>query len=242
MKIGIITDIHSNIQALKAVLFEFDKEKVDKIICCGDIIGIGINPEEAVQALIQKNDILISVRGNHEQYLLKGFPKTVHDSKRELTDEELEVHRWNHKMLSAESKFFLGLMKEEEIVEIEGKTIYITHYPKKDEENYKKFVKSPDIEDDEELFDGINADIYLFGHTHTYSVNSKEGKWYINPGSLGCPEGNNIAKAGIIEIEAGKIDYKELIVKYNVSEIIDNINELKFPDYKLILEIFYGVK
>ena len=46
MKIGIITDIHSNIQALEAVLEEFDRINVDKIICCGDIIGIGPNPEE----------------------------------------------------------------------------------------------------------------------------------------------------------------------------------------------------
>ena len=41
MKIGIITDVHSNIIALNAVLNEFEKIEVDKIICCGDIIGIG---------------------------------------------------------------------------------------------------------------------------------------------------------------------------------------------------------
>lgn len=56
MKIGIITDIHSNIKALNAVLDEFDKIKVDRIICCGDIIGIGPNPEETVQALINRRD------------------------------------------------------------------------------------------------------------------------------------------------------------------------------------------
>ena len=61
MKIGIITDIHSNIQALNAVLNKFDKVKVDKIICCGDIIGIGINPEETIQTLIKKKDILIKL-------------------------------------------------------------------------------------------------------------------------------------------------------------------------------------
>lgn len=52
MKIGILTDIHSNINALNVVLEEFEKLKVDKIICCGDIIGIGPKPEEVVQALI----------------------------------------------------------------------------------------------------------------------------------------------------------------------------------------------
>ena len=50
MKIGIITDVHSNIIALNTVLNEFEKIKVDKIICCGDVIGIGPNPEETIQA------------------------------------------------------------------------------------------------------------------------------------------------------------------------------------------------
>ena len=62
MKIGVITDIHINIQALNAVLNEFDKEKVTLIICCGDIIGIGINPEETVQALIKKRNVDFSKR------------------------------------------------------------------------------------------------------------------------------------------------------------------------------------
>lgn len=62
MKLGIITDIHSNIIALNEVLKEFEKIKIDKIICCGDIIGIGQHPEEVVQALMQMSDKLIAVR------------------------------------------------------------------------------------------------------------------------------------------------------------------------------------
>lgn len=39
MKIGIISDIHGNIDSLEAVLKEFENIKVDKIICLGDFIG-----------------------------------------------------------------------------------------------------------------------------------------------------------------------------------------------------------
>ena len=53
MKLGIITDIHSNIIALNEVLKKFEKIKIDKILCCGDIIGIGSSPEEVIQALMQ---------------------------------------------------------------------------------------------------------------------------------------------------------------------------------------------
>lgn len=39
MKIGIISDVHGNIDALDAVLEELKKENIDKIICLGDFIG-----------------------------------------------------------------------------------------------------------------------------------------------------------------------------------------------------------
>ena len=73
MKYGIITDIHNNVIALRAVLERLDQMNCDRIICCGDIIGIGPCPEETVQEM---NHIpgLMSVRGNHETYLLEGMP------------------------------------------------------------------------------------------------------------------------------------------------------------------------
>jgi len=52
MRYGIITDIHSNLTALRAVLKQLDRMNCDRIICCGDIIGIGPNPEETVQEMI----------------------------------------------------------------------------------------------------------------------------------------------------------------------------------------------
>jgi len=79
MRIGIMTDIHSNIQALDAVLKEFDRREVEKIICCGDIIGIGPNPEETVQMLIKRKHSLISVRGNHEKYFIEEIWKKINN-------------------------------------------------------------------------------------------------------------------------------------------------------------------
>ena len=121
MKIGIISDIHSNVQALKAVLKEFNKIKVDKIICCGDIIGIGPNPEEAVQMLIKKRECLISVRGNHEKYFTDGLPKEVHDDKRKMSFDKIQNHKWTQSMLSEESIKFIKELPVEKSIEIENK-------------------------------------------------------------------------------------------------------------------------
>ncbi|MBR3254650.1 MAG: metallophosphoesterase family protein [Clostridia bacterium] len=240
MKIGIISDVHSNIQALNVVMAKFDEEKVDKIICCGDIIGIGINPEETVQALIKKKDMLIAVLGNHEQYLLNGLPEHIHNDKRKMSKEEIENHKWNHGKLSEKAKAFLNEFKFSQNIEIEGKRFYIIHYPMKADGTFKKHIKNPSIEENKKMFEGIDADVFLYGHTHTYSVNCEDNKWYINPGSLGCPMYNDIAKAGILEINNGKIDFKAIDVKYNVTEIVEEMNKLKFPFYREILKIFYG--
>lgn len=240
MKIGIITDVHSNIIALNTVLNEFEKIKVDKIICCGDVIGIGPNPEETIQALIKRKDILLAVRGNHEQYLLKGLPKNVHDDGRTMSLEEIDNHEWTHSKLSENSKNFISKFKISNIIEIEGKKIYIVHYPSNENGIYKKHIKKPTIKQNEEMFSEIDADIYIYGHTHTTSINNKNNKWYINSGSLGCPIKSNIANAGILEINKNEICYKQLKIEYNVNEVIQEIERLKFPFYKGILKIFYG--
>ena len=97
MKYGIITDIHNNVTALRAVLKQLDKRSCDKIICCGDIIGIGPNPEETVQEMIHIPE-LIAVRGNHEGYLLDGMP-TVFPNEENMSYGEMEQHRWEHGFL-----------------------------------------------------------------------------------------------------------------------------------------------
>lgn len=239
MKIGIITDIHSNINALKIVLNKFEEIKVDRIICCGDIIGIGPSPEETVQELMKNKDKLIAVRGNHEQYLLNGLPKNVHDDKRIMSLEEIANHEWTHSKLSENSKSFIRQFKISNIIEIEGKKIYIVHYPSDRNGIYRSHIKKPTIKQNEVMFSGIDADIFIYGHTHTKSINSKNNKWYINSGSLGCPVNSNIANAGILEINENEIHYEQLKIEYNVNEVIREIERLKFPFYKGILKIFY---
>ena len=177
MKIGIITDIHSNIQALNAILNEFDKLNVERIICCGDIIGIGINPEETVQTLLKRKEMLIAVRGNHEQYLLKGLPKEIHDDKRKMSEQEIENHKWNHSKLSDQSINFLRSLEISQNIELGGKLFYIVHYPQQANGTYKKHIKNPSAMDNVEMFKENDADIFLYGHTHTFCVNKNNDKW-----------------------------------------------------------------
>ena len=116
---------------------------------------------------------------------------------------------------------------------------FITHYPQQSDGTYKKHIKNPSIEENKEMFKENDADIFLYGHTHTFCVNKNNDKWYINVESLGCPMNSNIARAGVLDVYKGEVQFKSIKVEYNIKEVIDEINELKFPFYEEILKIFY---
>ena len=109
------------------------------------------------------------------------------------------------------------------------------------EMNFKKHIKIANLQDNEEMFKDIDADIYLYGHTHVGIYNKSSNKYYINPGALGCPGKTDEAPYGILNVDRTTITYKQLKVKYNVKKVIEDINELSFPGYKHVLKIFYGI-
>lgn len=61
---AIISDIHSNLEALQAVLDDISKQNVTEIYCLGDVVGYGPNPRECVDLVMQCKLVLL---GNHDQ-------------------------------------------------------------------------------------------------------------------------------------------------------------------------------
>ena len=64
MKIAVISDIHGNMEALREVFDDIEKSEVDSIICLGDMVGYGPEPEAVVQWIISHN--IPTIMGNHE--------------------------------------------------------------------------------------------------------------------------------------------------------------------------------
>ncbi len=64
MKYALISDVHANLEALTAVLEKIESLNISHILCLGDAIGYGANPEECAQLIQQKCDICLM--GNHE--------------------------------------------------------------------------------------------------------------------------------------------------------------------------------
>jgi predicted phosphodiesterase len=65
VKTGIISDIHSNFEALAAVLSALEKENVERVICLGDLVGYGPDPNACVEQVLNSADF--TVAGNHDQ-------------------------------------------------------------------------------------------------------------------------------------------------------------------------------
>lgn len=69
MRLAVISDIHGNWDALTAVLADIDASRPDAVICLGDCIGYGAEPERVIRTLRQRG--IPSTCGNHEQAVLE---------------------------------------------------------------------------------------------------------------------------------------------------------------------------
>lgn len=64
MRYGILSDVHSNLEALTAVLKALEKEGADRILCAGDLVGYGADPSACLSLIREKVDHVVC--GNHD--------------------------------------------------------------------------------------------------------------------------------------------------------------------------------
>jgi len=239
MKIGVITDVHNNVVALQAVLQHFEQEQIDGIICCGDIIGIGTYPEETVQAVMKIPNMLACVCGNHDRFMSEGYDVE------NTSAGEIAHHEWEHSLLSEESKDFIAGLPRSQTLTILGHTIHVTHYGMDENGRYTGLPTFGEISDMREVFkrenSKVNVDVILHGHNHLVYIIHID-RWYINPGSLGCPGSDkNIAKAVILHVNENNISFENVRVAYDVTKTLADMDKFNYPEKDFIKKIFYGV-
>ena len=240
MKLGVITDIHNNLIALRVVVEKLQQLECDKIICCGDIIGIGPYSEETVRYMMQIPN-LIAVRGNHEKYLWEGMPDE-YPNEEQMDIEEMKHHKWEHSLLSMESIDFLHKLPYRIDDVCEGYNLSIMHYCMGDKGHYINYTANPSEEDLKMMFGDVRSDIILYGHDHRRNI-CKGDKIYVNVGSLGCPsQDKNVARAGVVKIEKGNVEIEPIDVEYDVNEVIKVIDEINYPEADNIKKYFYGIR
>jgi predicted phosphodiesterase len=72
LRIAVLSDVHSNLHALEAVLADADAAGVDEVWCLGDVVGYGPRPNECVALLRERASVCLA--GNHDLVVLGKIP------------------------------------------------------------------------------------------------------------------------------------------------------------------------
>ena len=74
MKAAVLSDIHGNLDALKAVLEDSKKEKADRIFICGDLAMAGPQPSETIDFLrkLSEEEDVTFIQGNTDEMIVKA--------------------------------------------------------------------------------------------------------------------------------------------------------------------------
>lgn len=230
-RIAIVSDIHSNINALEVFMKYTNNEcNVSQILNLGDFIQIGPNPLE-VYDIIMNDSRFINVLGNSE-YMF--FDKEI----MKRYGKESEHRDWVISKLGNGRLERLKQVPLQRMIEISGKRFLMVHSRVTSVVDFPLLYEKKSLEEFIADYD-IDVDYVLIGHTH-FPLHAVHWNWkpILNPGSLGCGK-DGIARFIIIEIEDEivNITYKQL--KYNKERVIHDYEKNLVPYAERFIEMFY---
>lgn len=235
MRIAILSDIHGNLEALQAVATDLGHQQVGKIVCLGDQIGYGPDPDEVVEAIQQLG--CVAIMGNHEAAIAD------HRQRNKMNFQASENSEATEKLLSPESlKFCCGLP----VWYVHDEGYFVHGFPPASVNSYLYSLSDSRIET--VLEEGL-GDLFFVGHTHLLKLVScqRDGlvksdlpvgetmllpgiKYVVNAGSVGQPrDGDNRAKYLIWDTKQKKIEVRA--VPYDVESTIQKIQQRGFPPF-----------
>ncbi len=225
MKLALISDIHSNLEALKAILKDIKKRKIKNIYCAGDIVGYGASPNECIK-LVKENNVL-SVMGNHD--LCCANLKRIEWFNRYGQKAAL----YQNKILTLKNKQFL--LKLPKIIRKDS--FFIVHGSPKDA-LYEYVFPEISSWDFKEFFNLIKKQILIMGHTHIPFIKKFKNKLIINPGSVGQPRDAN-PKASYSILDNKNLKAEIIRIPYNIKIAANKIIKNNLPDF-LAERLFLG--
>ncbi len=232
MKIGIFSDIHGNLPAFEAVLGFLDG-KVEKYVCCGDIVGYGPYPNECVEKISALPDV-ICVAGNHDWAVL-GL-----EDLSKFNDEARTAVKWTKEQLSPVSSSFLMSLDYKlagaNFIAVHGSLIDPLDQYVKTAEDYIPSMKK---QDRSILFVGhSHQPLYFRGTGGSVDFGAfipqkpveieEHSKYLINVGSVGQPRDGNPKAACVIYDE----DAREVVlhrIEYDVQSVQKAVLDMGLP-------------
>lgn len=235
MKYLILSDIHSNKEALTAVLSFVRRKHWDKVVFLGDLVGYGANPNQTVD-LLRGMKPFVGIRGNHDK-VCSGIEEG------ELFNRiALEAAMWTRRKLTRSNLQWLKALPRGPMLVDDG--FAISHGTPIDEDAYI-FGEIEALN----VFRHTSYPLCFFGHSHfpvifalspdaittiltvapSFRFRLREGvRYLINPGSIGQPrDGNPLASFALYDSDSRTISIHR--IEYRVAETQQKILKAGLP-------------
>jgi putative phosphoesterase len=185
MQIAVFSDVHANLCALEAILADIELQRVDRVICLGDLVGYGAFPNEAVD-LVRRCDTA-TVMGNYDDAVAYGRADCgcVYRSGDEQAN-GLGSLAWTRQIVSEDNKAYLRRLPMRLQVAVNGVSVALVHGSPTRIDEYL-FEDRPRASLERAL-DVAGADVLVCGHTHLPYHRVFGRRHLVNVGSIGKPK------------------------------------------------------
>lgn len=238
MRLAVLSDIHSNLEALEAALAEVARANVDAIVSCGDLVGYNADPNAVLERVRALG--MLSVMGNHDAVAC-GLEEPAH-----FNALAREAVLWTRGVLSSGNRDFLrGLPVHRDV----GEGVYLAHGSWLDRDAY--LFEADETADDFEALEREHPAVrlLLLGHTH-YPIGFTRERGnprietdfsekvplrpdritVVNVGSVGQPrDGDPRLALAIVDTGEGSVERRR--VEYPVETAARKVLEAGLPAY-----------
>jgi predicted phosphodiesterase len=233
LKIAILSDIHGNFEALKSVYADIQQNDVDTLVCLGDMVGYGPEPEAVVNFIVEKG--IAVVVGNHELAILEN------GRLEEMADDARASILITRNLVSDNTLAFIGQLPRYFIL---NDMRFVHGMPPDSATTYLNWVGDGEIA---ARMQAVPQRMIFVGHTHRPIAYSSDGtdldlivlpegktrlrrdaQLIVNVGSVGQPrDGDAHAKYVLYDIDENEVDLR--FVAYDIQKTADRIIALGFP-------------
>jgi len=233
MRWAIVSDIHSNLEALEAVLADLERERPEAIVCLGDFVGYGASPNECVARL--RPLLAAAVAGNHDwaacgRVSVTGFSRDA-----------AQAARWTGSQLTPEHReYLLGLP-----LAVRWQGALLVHASPASPERWPYVLSPADAAEELGAFD---ERLGFIGHSHYPGGFDRDGagriqytreaeirlepghRYLVNVPSVGQPrDGDPRAGYCLVDEEAGVL--RQVRIEYDVDGAMRRIHDAGLPRF-----------
>lgn len=204
-RLAILSDVHANTPALRAVADDLRRRDADAVAFLGDIVFRGPDPSGSIDLLASLRPVAW-IRGNTDEWYLPGAD----------AGDAGGFVEFGQSLLSPADRELLAGMPKQAVVALGETSVLCVHgSPRAQAENVR-----PDTPLDE-ILEGVSDDVVACGHTHLPFVRREGRVTVVNDGSAGIPfDGDPRASYALLSTRGDGVDVEIVRVAYDAEETL----------------------